>query len=134
MTLRRLPALGLLVIFAFAPSAVPAAEPLLTPEPGDKIVLIGNTLAERMQHFGHWETLLHNRFPQHKLVVRNLGFSADTITLRLRSQDFQDHGHTLIDHQPDVILAFFGYSESFAGPEGLPQFREDLARFIEDVR
>jgi glucose/arabinose dehydrogenase/lysophospholipase L1-like esterase len=117
-----------------ASTAALAQEPLLTLEPGAKIVLIGNTLPERMQHFGHWETLLHARFPQHNLVVRNLGFSADTITERLRSQDFQDHGHTLIDHQPDVILAFFGFNESFAGPQGVEQFRKDLTQFIADVR
>jgi glucose/arabinose dehydrogenase/lysophospholipase L1-like esterase len=135
MTLQRIPALALLALVAvLIPRALPADDPLLDVEPGDKIVLIGNTLAERMQHFGHWETLLHSRFREHKLVVRNLGFSADTIDLRLRSQDFQDHGQTLFDHQPDVILAFFGFNESFAGPEGLDAFRSDLARFIEDVR
>ena len=90
---------------------------------GDKIVLIGNTLAERMQYFGHWETLLHSRFPEHELVVRNLGWSADELTLRPRSQDFEDHGHTLEDHKPDVILAFFGFNESFAGAEGTGEVR-----------
>jgi lysophospholipase L1-like esterase len=115
-------------------SAVAADEPLLDLHEGDKVVLIGNTLAERMQNFGYWETLLHSRFPQLQLVVRNLGWSADTITLRLRSKDFQDHGHTLIDHQPNAILAFFGYNESFAGPEGVEQFKTDLATFIGDVQ
>ena len=103
-------------------------------QPGSKIVLIGNTTAERLQYFGQWETLLHARFYEHDLVVRNLGFSGDTINVRLRSQDFQDHGHTLVDHQPDVILAFFGFNESFAGPEGVDQFREDLARFLGDLK
>ena len=40
---------------------------------GDRIILIGNTLAERMQYFGHFETLLHARFPELELVVHNLG-------------------------------------------------------------
>ncbi len=126
----------LLTLCLFLAAALPlmAADPLLTPQPGQKIVLLGNTQAERMQHTGHWETDLHARFPQHKLVVRNLGWSGDTITVRLRSQDFQDHGHTLIDHQPHVILGFFGFNESFAGPEGLDQFRQDLAQFIADAR
>ena len=30
---------------------------------GDRIILIGNTLAERMQYFGNFETLLQSRFP-----------------------------------------------------------------------
>ncbi len=117
----------------FAPMSV-TAEPVLSLNQGSKIVLIGNTLAERMQYFGHWETLLHARFPEQNLIVRNLGFSGDTITIRLRSKDFPDHGHTLFDHQPDVILALFGYNESFAGPEGIEQFKQDLAKFIADTR
>ncbi len=119
---------------AALPRELPAAEPLLKLQPGAKIVLIGNAQAERMQYFGHWETLLHARFPEHRLVVRNLGWSGDTITTRLRSRDFHDHGHTLLDHQPDVILACFGFNESFAGQAGLPQFKTDLAKFIADVR
>ncbi|MEZ6055437.1 MAG: GDSL-type esterase/lipase family protein [Planctomycetaceae bacterium] len=110
-----------------------AAEPFALKK-GDKIVLIGGTNCERMQYFGHWETLLHARHPEKQLIVRNLGFSGDTITIRLRSKDFQDHGHTLFDHQPNVILANFGFNESFAGPKGLPQFKADLAKFITEVR
>ena len=80
--------------------------PVLELNKGDKIVLIGNTLAERMQHFGRWETFLHLRHYDKNLTVRNLGWSADTITTRLRSKDFQDHGHTLLDHDPDVDPRF----------------------------
>ncbi|MEA2735548.1 MAG: hypothetical protein QOE14_1999, partial [Humisphaera sp.] len=40
--------------------------------PDGHIAIIGNTLADRMQHHGHLETLIHARFPQHKLVFRNL--------------------------------------------------------------
>lgn len=102
------------------------ADELLQLAPHSRIVLIGNTLAERMQYDGQWETLLHSRFPEHQLVVRNLGWSADELGLRPRSLDFQAHGHRLEDHQPDVILAFFGFNESFQGPAGLEQFRERL--------
>jgi glucose/arabinose dehydrogenase/lysophospholipase L1-like esterase len=113
---------------------VSRADELLKLQPNDKIVILGNTFAERMQHFNNWETLLHSRFPKEQLVVRNLGYSADTITWRLRSQDFQDHGHTLIDHQPNVILACFGFNESFAGPKGLEAFEKDLAKFLADLK
>src|SRR5437763_552425 len=56
--------------------------------PRDHICIIGNTLADRMQHDGWLETLLQSRFPSHELVIRNLGFSGDELTLRLRSMDF----------------------------------------------
>ncbi|MFG0334112.1 MAG: PVC-type heme-binding CxxCH protein, partial [Maioricimonas sp. JB049] len=111
-----------------------AAEPRLEVQPNDRIVLIGNTLAERMQYFPHWETLLHSRFPEHNLTVRDLGWSADEVALRPRSKDFQDHGHTLLEHQPDVILAFFGYNESFAGPTGLPEFERQLTELLQGLK
>ncbi|MEX0711781.1 MAG: PVC-type heme-binding CxxCH protein [Pirellulales bacterium] len=110
-----------------------AGEAKLSLNPGDKIVIIGNTFAERMQQFGHFETLLQSRFPEHRLVVRNLGWSADELTLRPRSLDFQDHGHTLADHQPDVLLACFGFNESFGGRQGLPKFESDLENFIKET-
>lgn len=121
-------------LFALTSGLVNAAAPqTLELHDGDKIVLIGNTLAERMQYFGHWETLLHARFPEKKLVVRNLGWSADELTLRPRSLNFKDHGHRLEDHQPDVILAFFGFNESFLGEDGVEKFKQDLANFITET-
>jgi hypothetical protein len=107
-----------------------SAEPLLQLQKGDHVVLVGNTLAERLQQHGNFETLLHSRFPDMELVVRNLGWSADEISLRPRSKDFKDHGHTLGDHQANVILAFFGFNESFAGPAGISRFEADLEGFL----
>ncbi|WP_236010463.1 PVC-type heme-binding CxxCH protein [Candidatus Laterigemmans baculatus] len=105
------------------------AEPLV-PEPGDTIVIIGNTLAERMGMFGYWEPKLHSRFPEHRLTVRNLGWSADEVALRPRSKDFDQHGHELSDHKPEIVIAMYGLNESFAGREGLDAFRRDLQQFI----
>src|SRR5947209_12831038 len=102
-------------------------------EKGDHVVLIGNTLAERMQYFGHFETLLHSRFPELELVVRDLGWSADELMLRPRSQNFKNHGHTLEDHKADVILAFFGFNESFGSQRGLTKFEQDLDKFITET-
>jgi glucose/arabinose dehydrogenase/lysophospholipase L1-like esterase len=135
-----------------------AADGPLVLEKGDHVVLIGNCLAERMQYFGHFETLLHSRFPEHELYVRNLGWSADEVTLvplavtpvensadrigiqgdraplRPRSKDFIDHKHTLADHKADVVLAFFGFNESFRGEKGLAQFESDLSSFVKAIK
>ena len=125
-----------LVALALIVCGLPVArgqEPRLKLAKGDHVVLIGNTLAERMQYFGHFETLLHSRFPELELVVRNLGWSADELALRPRSQDFKDHGHTLADHKADVILAFFGFNESFGGARGLAKFEKDLDEFVTET-
>ena len=110
--------------------AFSADKPKLELHKGDRIILIGNTLAERMQYYGHFETLLHARFPALELVVHNLGYSADELTLRPRQARFDDHGHTLKDEKPDVLVAMFGFNESFAGPAGLGKFKSDLEKFI----
>lgn len=115
-------------------SSVATAAPQLELKKGDKIVYIGNTLAERMQYFPHFETRLQARFPELNLTVRDLGWSADELTLRPRSKDFEDHATRLADHAPDVIFAFFGFNESFAGKDGLPQFEKDLEQFIKDTK
>jgi len=97
---------------------------------GDRIILIGNTLAERMQYYGHFETLLHSRFPDLELVFHNLGYSADELALRPRQAAFNDHGHTLKDEKPDILIAAFGFNESFGGRAGLKKFENDLESFI----
>lgn len=100
-------------------------------ERGDRICIIGNTLAERMQHDGWLETLMQNRFPEHQLVFRNLAFPTDELTIQLRGDGFGSMDEHLASHKADVILAFFGFNESFAGPEGLDKFKQDLTEFIE---
>jgi putative heme-binding domain-containing protein len=100
--------------------------------PGDHVSIIGNTLAERMQHDGWLETIIQSRFPRHELVIRNLGFSGDELTVRLRSEGFGSLDDHLAANKTDVILAFYGFNESFAGEEGLAKFRKDLEGFIRD--
>jgi lysophospholipase L1-like esterase len=109
---------------------VHGAEPQVKLEKGDHVVIVGNTLAERMNSFGHFETLLHSRFPEHELYVRNLGWSADEVSLRPRSKDYRDHNNNLSDHRPNVLLAMFGFNESFAGPDGVARFEADLENFL----
>ncbi len=115
-------------------ASAPQPSTVLELSDGAKLVIIGNTLAERMQHDGYFETDLHLRFPNKRLSVRNLGWSADEIDLRPRSANFQDHGHNLSDHAPQVVLAMFGFNESFAGPAGLDAFRTRFAKFLSDTQ
>jgi lysophospholipase L1-like esterase len=104
--------------------------PVLELRQSDTVVLVGNTLAERMQYFNHFETLLMLRFPDLQLRVRNLGWSGDALTLQPRPLNFGDASKHLQQQKADVILAFFGASESFAGEAGLPQFERDLETYL----
>ncbi len=103
---------------------------LLTLAPNEHIALIGNGLADRMQHHGWLETLIHAKFPGHQLVFRNLAVAGDEVATRARSANFGTPDEWLTRVGADVVFAFFGYNESFAGAEGLPQFKEELAAFL----
>jgi len=119
--------------FVLAAATLALAADRLELRPGDHIAIIGNTLADRMQHSGYFEALTHDKFPKHELVFRNLGFAADEVTVRPRSQDFGTPDEWLTKVKADVLFAFFGLNESFKGAEGLPKFREDLDKFIKDT-
>ena len=129
---------------------VPASGTAAAPfelRPRDHICIIGNTLAERMQYDGWLETVLQARFPKHELVFRNLGFSGDEIGTRLRSKNFgtpdewlsglaeaiggyEENRLETANTRADVVFAFFGYNESYAGQEGLRAFRQQLGDWI----
>lgn len=94
---------------------------------GTRISVIGNTLADRAQHFGWLEAMIHARLPNHNLTVRDLGFSGDELTLRLRSANFGSPDDWLTKTRADVVCAFFGYNESFGD---LDRFKDDLNAFI----
>src|SRR5689334_15109525 len=110
-----------------------AADAKLELHKGDHIAVIGNALADRMQHSGWLETLIHAKYPDHQLVFRNLAVSGDELTLRHRSENFGTPDEWLKKTEADVIFAFFGYNESFKGYDGLPTFKADLDKFIKDT-
>ena len=111
--------------------------------PREHVAIIGNTLAERFQYDGWLETMIQARFPKHELVFRNLGFSGDEVGTRLRSKNFgtpdewlagraapiggyQENRLAGTNTEADVIFAFFGYNESYAGDAGLEAFKASL--------
>src|SRR4051794_23295528 len=88
-------------------------------EKGAHIAIIGNTLADRLQEDGWLETYIQERFPGKELTFRNLGFSADEVNLRQREEAFGTPEEWLAHVEADVVFAFFGFNESFAGEAGL---------------
>lgn len=117
-----------------SPAAPAALNAPISLNPGDRIAIVGNTLADRMQHHNNLETLITAKFPQHNLSFRNLSAAGDEIVTRARSKDFGTPDEWLGKVQPSVVFAFFGYNESFGGPEGLPKFKQDLEAYLNNVR
>ncbi len=99
----------------------------------ERIALVGNSLAERMGLFGNFEALLHSRFPQQELIVRNFARPCDAVDNRQRPSSY-----TLIDDplevfSPDTYLCFFGFNESFAGPGGESVFRVAYEKYLDEM-
>jgi len=94
------------VSFAAPPEKVNAGPHSFALEKGDHVCLIGNSLPERMQHFGWLETYIHARYPRHELVFRNLGYSGDEVNgyrdlySRMRSMDFGSQDQWLSGSAP----------------------------------
>ena len=122
--------LAIAVALAATERIASAQSPALELRKGDTIVVVGNTFAERMQHFNHFETMLMTKFPDLHLRMRNLGWSGDTITLQPRPLNFGDATKHLTEQKADVILACFGLNESFDGEAGLAKFEQDLDAYL----
>lgn len=124
-------------------------------EKGSHIMLVGNNLASRMMEYGTFETEMHVRYPDSLLYIRNMADGGNTPGFRPHSgrvspwafpgaeefqtelanySDSQGHFETpdewLSRHEADIILAFFGYNESFQGKEGLDNYKAELDAFI----
>ena len=99
---------------------------------GDHVVLIGNTLAERMQHHGWLESYVQAALPKHEIVFRNHGFSGDKVNSRPRNRGFINADEYLKISEADVIIAFFGYNESFDNnPAG---YAQELLKWIDHAK
>lgn len=120
----------------------------LTLEKGDNIAFVGSGFADRQQHHGNFETLIHQAFPEHNLVVRNLGFSGDEVGVKPHRSDEVPELDYFLNMKPgslttkvgktevtyhagahfhaNVIFAYWGFNESFAGAAGLDTFKANL--------
>ena len=101
---------------------------------GDHIALIGNGLPDRMQHHGWLETLIYAKFPKEDLVFRNLAMAGDEVATWHRSENFGSRDEWLTKTKADVILAFYGFNESFNGGAGLDKFKQDLDKLLKETK
>jgi mono/diheme cytochrome c family protein/glucose/arabinose dehydrogenase len=134
-------------------------EHLLQLNKGSHIILIGNNLGSRMTSYGSFETELHVRYPDSLLYIRNMCDGGETPGFRPHSgrmtpwafpgaEKYQTELATnsgsegtfgtpdewLTRHKADVIIAFFGYNESFEGSAGVETFKAELDSFVRYTR
>ena len=120
-----------LIMALFLAVFVQAGEaPRLTLQSDDQVMIVGSGLADRMQHDGWLEAMLYREKPQANLTIRNLGFSGDEVVVRLRTETGRDREEWLRALKATVVLAFYGFNESFAGPAGLAAFKKELRDYL----
>ena len=107
--------------------------------PGERIAIVGNSLAERMNLYGHFETMLHLRFPEKELVIRNFARPAEEVSVHQRSGDYTKIDDPLAAFGPDTFLCFFGFNESFQASGGresavaaVEKFKAEYEKFIDE--
>jgi hypothetical protein len=113
-------------------AALPPSKLPLELVKGERIALLGNSTAERMNLFGHFETLLHTRFPDKELVVRNFARPAEAVDVHQRSADYTHLDDPLYAFGADTFVCFFGFNESFAGPAGVEKFKTAYEKFLDE--
>lgn len=106
------------------------------PRESERIALVGGSLAERMNLFGYFESLLHLRFPQKELVFRNFGWPADEVSNQQRPDNYTTIDDPLVEFGPELFICFFGFNEHFAGdsPDVISKFQQDYRRWVEKKR
>lgn len=142
--------------FTAEPAAVTTKRPqaVAPPAKGERIVLIGNGLAERDVYYSRIETELALRYPEQELFLRNMGRVGDTPGFRPhpsrksqwafpgaekfnpdklmhRGNGFFPTPDQWLTHlKADTIVAFFGYNESFDGPSKVANFEAELDAWV----
>ncbi len=117
------------------PVAVPADHKDSLPfqfKTGDKIAILGNAVADRMQHDGWLEACLQSQLKGKKVTFRNLAISGDTIHSQPRVNGFPTMTGMLQHVQADVILCMFGYNESY--DDKAESYTRSYVAFINKLR
>jgi len=112
----------------------------VTFQDNDTVVLLGNTVIERAQKYGHLETALTLAADKENLKFRNLGWSGDTVYGHARSyfgppaEGFRRLTADLTELSPNVVIICYGAVASFEGHEGLPGFLKGYETLVKMVK
>ena len=93
---------------------------------GDRIAILGNGLADRMQHDGWTEALLQSELAGQEVSFRNMSLSGDRPNSYPRSKGFLEMNDYLRHVKADAVFAMFGYNESFEGEKGASRYKQEL--------
>ena len=113
-----------------------AGPPQLAIEEGQRLALVGNATAERMNLFGHFETRFQLRFAEKQSRFRNFGWPADAVSIQQRPGNYTKIDDPFLEFDPDLLICFFGFNESFDGidDEQLSTFARNYRDYLAEKR
>lgn len=128
-----------LLLVGCAIAAFSAVQPATSAEPfefkaNDVVAIYGNGLADRMQHDPWVESVLQSHLKGINVSFRNMSFSGDMVNKKPRNKGFTNDNEYLQHVAPDVVFTFYGYNESYAGPDGADAYRAELVKLVERYR
>ncbi len=121
----------------------PFADGKFEPMQGETITLMGGTDMYRMPRGKDLEALLYLAFPDKNLVIRSIGWPADTVYRQQRPMFFyMEKGDTKEGSVPDqrekiepgVFILQFGRMESLQGLSVLPRFAEVFEKLLGELK
>ncbi len=101
---------------------------------GDTVAILGNGLADRMQHDAWTETVLQSELKGLDVSFRNLGFSGDQVDQAPRNRGSITVENYVKHVKADVIFVMFGYNEAFAGVGQADAYRTKLVNLVKTYR
>ena len=99
---------------------------------GDVVAVLGNALADRMQHDGWLETVLQSELKGQQVRFRNMAVSGDRPNHYPRSSGQKSMTDYLRHVKPTVVFAFFGYNDSFDRKPD--EYKAQLIEFVRRTR
>lgn len=128
--MRRLGSLSICLLVVLACASITSAQsPRLEIRDGQKLVTVGNSLGERMNLYGNFESLLQLRHAGKQIQFRNFCWPADEVGQRQRPGSYTKIDDPVAIFAPEIYLCFFGANESYAGTDDAT-----VAAFLQSYR
>lgn len=124
------------------PVVAESQEGTIRPIEDETIALLGGTMVTQMEAHGFFESAIQVAFPEHRLQVRNLGWSGDTVYRQQRPMYFYtekgDGAEGSLPDQrekivPGTIVVAFGRMESLDGVASLESFKDAYRGLLQSL-
>ena len=125
-----------LVLCLFCLQQVPLGAADDWPRDGERVAVVGNGTAERMNLYGHVETSFHLATSNRPTMFRNFAWPADEVANQQRPSNYTTIDNPLDVYSPTTLICMFGMNESFQGTseEAIQGFVSQYRDYLQSQR